>query len=622
MLLEAREVLAEVFGYPDFRPGQADAVAAVLSGRDAVVLLPTGSGKSICYQVPALVLRRRQAGTTLVVSPLIALMNDQVAALEAHGVQAAALHSHQQSSQQHASIEAFERGELDLLYVSPERSASRNFRSSLQRATVALLAIDEAHCVSQWGHDFRPDYLRLGELREQLDCPVVALTATATQAVVTEIETELGLRSPVPVRSGFARPNLEFAVLVARTQKMRLAELRAELDSSGLRPSRGAGRGIVYCSTRKTVESIAKTLRSEGFAVSYYHAGRTKLARERAQRAFDIGRTRVLVATNAFGMGVDLPDIRLIVHFQTPGSVEAYYQEAGRAGRDGEPARCVLYFGAGDLMTQRRLSQNSSRNAVLEARREKALEAIERYATSIRCRHQALVAHFTAGPLCSLREEPVCGRCDVCVDSNAVREQQRAVETNPEPVRVLAPEAKRGILAAVGRLRRPVGKTNLARALRGSRAKSLARGGLLTLPEYGSLAHYSEADIVAAVDELLDDGSLKRTGRKYPTVWIPGKSLRSAVREPSAAARRPNSRYGGTSSIARALDNYRRRKAKALKWKTYMVFQRKVILEIDRTEPQSLAELERIPGLGPAKVARFGDDILELVRAHRRSERG
>ena len=615
MLPEAREVLAEVFGYPDFRPGQADAVAAVLSGRDAVVLLPTGSGKSICYQVPALVLRRRQSGTTLVVSPLIALMNDQVAALEGHGVRAAALHSHQPSSQQHATIEAFERGELDLLYVSPERSASQNFRRSLHRAKVSLVAIDEAHCVSQWGHDFRPDYLRLGDLREQLDCPALALTATATQAVLTEIETELELRSPVPVRSGLARPNLQFAVLRVGTQKVRLAELRAELESSGLRTSRGAGRGIVYCSTRKTVETVAKTLRSERFAVGYYHAGRTQLARERAQRAFDVGRTRVLVATNAFGMGVDLPDIRLIVHFQTPGSVEAYYQEAGRAGRDGEPARCVLYFGAGDLMIQRRLSQSGSRNAALEARRENALEAMKRYATSIRCRHQALVDHFTASPVC---EEPVCGRCDVCVDSDAVREEQRAAETNPDPVRKLAREAKKVILSAVGRLRRPVGKTNLARALRGSRAKSLARGGLLTLPEYGSLANYSEADIVAAVGELLDDGSLKRTGRKYPTVWIPGKSLHSAGREPSAAARRPTSRYGG--SIARALDNYRRRKAKALNWKIYMVFQRKVMLAIERTEPRSLAELERIPGLGPAKVARFGHDILELVRAHGRSE--
>jgi ATP-dependent DNA helicase RecQ len=616
MLSEAREVLAEVFGYPEFRPGQAEAVAAALSGRDAVVVLPTGSGKSICYQVSAIVLRRRRAGTTLVVSPLIALMNDQVAALEAHGVRAAALHSHQPPSQQRSSIEAFERGRLDLLYVSPERSATPSFRRSLQRAQVALLAIDEAHCVSQWGHDFRPDYLRLGELREHLDCPALALTATATQVVITEVETQLELRRPVAVREGFARPNLHFAVFLARTQRARLEMLRGELDASGLRRTRGAGRAIVYCSTRKTVESVAKTLRSEGFAVGYYHAGRTKLARERAQRAFDLGRTRVLVATNAFGMGVDVPDVRLIVHFQTPGSIAAYYQEAGRAGRDGAPARCVLYFGAGDLMTQRLLSQNGSGNVALEARKAKALEEMERYATTVQCRHNALVAHFTADSASALD----CGRCDVCTDSDSVRQERRVVETEREPVRALAPEAKRLILAAVDRLRRPVGKTNLARALRGSRAKSVARGGLLTLPEYGALADYSEADIVAAVQELVDDGSLKRTGRKYPTVWIPGKSLRTVSRDPSSASRRPSSRYGG--AIARALDNYRRRKAKALKWKAYMVFQRKVMLAIDKAEPRTLTELERIPGLGPAKVARFGDDILEVVRAHATSRRG
>jgi ATP-dependent DNA helicase RecQ len=239
---------------------------------------------------------------------------------------------------------------------------------------------------------------------------------------------------------------------------------------------------------------------------------------------------------------------------------------------------------------------------------------MERYATSVQCRHQSLVAHFTARPR---GEDPVCGQCDVCTNSDAVREKQRAAETKREPVRPLAPEAKRVILAAVERLRRPVGKSNLARALRGSRAKSLARGGLLTLPEYGSLKSYGEADIVAAVDELLTEGGLKRTGRKYPTVWIPGKPLRGSARASTTSPPRRSSRYGG--SIARALDNYRRRKAKALKWKTYMVFQRKVMLAIERAEPQSVEELERIPGLGPAKVARFGDDILELVRAHGKS---
>jgi len=573
-----------------------------------VVLLPTGSGKSLCFQVPALVLRRNEEGTTLVISPLIALMNDQVAALESRGVRAAALHSHQPPAQQRETVDAFERSELDLLYVSPERSAAPSFRRSLDRATVHLLAVDEAHCVSQWGHDFRPDYLRIGELRRRLDCPTVALTATATQKVVSEIETHLELRHAIGVRSGFDRPNLQFAVLRAPSQKERLEALRSELDMAGLRPRRGAGRAIVYCSTRKTVETVAKTLRSEGFSVGYYHAGRTKLARERAQRAFDTSRTRILVATNAFGMGVDVPDIRLIVHFQTPGSVEAYYQEAGRAGRDGEPSRCVLYFGVGDLMTQRRLSQDGNANSTLEARKERALQAIERYATSVHCRHQLLVNHFTAS------DEPYCGRCDVCTDSETVQAEHDAAEANRSPSKALAPEEKRVIVAAVERLSRPVGRTSLARALRGSQAKSLSRGGLLTLPEYGALSDHSEADIVASVDELLANGDLKRTGRKYPTVWIPGKPLRRAAGERKSETKPRSSRYGG--AIARALDNYRRRKAKSLKWKTYMVFQRKVMLEIDRREPRSLSELERIPGLGPAKVARFGNDILELVRAH------
>ena len=592
-------------------------MAAVLSGRDAVVVLATGSGKSLCYQVPALVLSRRGDGATLVVSPLIALMNDQVARLEGLGVRAAALHSHQPSARQDASVRAFERGELDLLYVSPERSASERFRRSLARAEVGLVAIDEAHCVSQWGHDFRPDYLRLGELRHRLDCPAIALTATATDAVVSEIETLLELRRPVHVRSSFSRPNLSFAVQPIRAQKERLSALRSELDAADLRASRGAGRAIVYCSTRKSVESVAKAMRSEGFGVGYYHAGRTKLARERAQRAFDVGRTRVLVATNAFGMGVDLPDIRLIVHFQTPGSVEAYYQEAGRAGRDGDPSRCVLYFGPADLMTQRRLSRSEGGSRLLEARRESALQAMERYATTPRCRQLLLVRHFVDESTLTPDSAP-CGRCDVCTDADGVRLAQVETELSREPLRALTPEAKRTIVSAVERLRRPVGKSSLARALRGSRAKSLARGGLLTLPEYGALADFSEAEIVAAVDGLLESGSLKRTGRKYPTVWIPGKPIRGAsAGSGESGARRGRGRGG---AIARALDNYRRRKAKALKWKTYMVLQRKVILDIDRTEPQNLAELERIPGVGPAKLEKFGTDILELVRAHGRGQ--
>jgi len=620
---EARRVLTDVFGYPDFRAGQGEAIEAALEGRDAIVLLPTGSGKSICYQIPAIVAGRNGRGTTIVISPLIALMQDQVGSLVGRGIQAAALHSHQEEAEQSEAVASFLRGELDLLYVSPERAAKASFRRMLGRVEIALLAIDEAHCVSQWGHDFRPDFMLLAELRdvaELVDVPMIALTATATPVVMKEIETRLGLRKALIVRTGFDRPNLSFAVRAIRTENVRTEVVLEELDRAKIRGRGGRGRAIIYCSTRKVTERVAKALRSSGVRATHYHAGRTKLARERAQSAFEMGRTRVLVATNAFGMGIDLPDVRLIVHFQTPGSVEAYYQEAGRAGRDGDPAHCLLFFGLADLATQRRLAERSTTGAAQEQRRDDAIAEIERYATQEQCRHQALVSHFTGQV-----DEPECGRCDVClgevVDAEAAVGRGRAKVA----IEALPDEAKDTIVSAVDRLSRPVGRRNLAQALRGGKAKTLSRGGLLTLPEYGVLSDHTEDSVIAAIDSLLAEGRLQRTGKKYPTVWMPGKPVRSAKsargssRQGEGGSRtsaKSRSRYGG--DVARALDNYRKRTARALGWKTYMVFQRRVMLAIDRDEPDSLEALSRIPGLGPAKIERFGEDLLGLVREHRR----
>ena len=623
---EARRVLVDVFGYPDFRPGQGEAIEAALSERDAIVLLPTGSGKSLCYQIPALVAARRGQGTTIVISPLIALMQDQVGSLVGRGIQAAALHSHQDEAEQSQAVACFLRGELELLYVSPERAAKASFRRMMQRTPIALLAIDEAHCVSQWGHDFRPDYMLLSELREVVDAPMIALTATATPVVMKEIESRLGLCDALIVRTGFDRPNLSFAVRAIRTEAVRNEVVLEQLDQAGLRERRGGrqgrgnrGRAIIYCSTRKVTERVAKALRAAGLEVGHYHAGRTKLARERAQDAFEAGRTRVLVATNAFGMGIDLPDIRLIVHFQTPGSIEAYYQEAGRAGRDGDPAHCLLFFGRADLATQRRLSERSATSGALDERRNDALAGIERYATELRCRHQALVCHFTGQD-----DEPECGRCDHCRGDATLMEASFVRDESVSQIESLPDSARDLIVAAVDRLSRPVGRRNLAQALRGGKAKSLSRGGLLSMPEYGRLSEHSEDSVVAAIDGLLGEGRLQRTGRKYPTVWMPGKPVRTrktagADGEPASTRRaRSTSRYGG--DIARALDNYRKRTARALGWKTYMVFQRRVILAIDREEPDSIEALARISGLGPAKIERFGEDVLGLVRQHRRRD--
>ncbi|HEX2686723.1 MAG TPA: RecQ family ATP-dependent DNA helicase [Kofleriaceae bacterium] len=618
-LTDALAVLRERFGHTAFRPGQAAAIAAVLEGRDAAVLLPTGAGKSSCYQVPAVVAAHRGAGTTVVVSPLIALMNDQVDGLRARGIAAAALHSQKDDGEQRSTIGALVQGELVLLYVSPERAVQDGFKRLLGRARIAMLAIDEAHCVSQWGHDFRPEYMRLHELRDTVRAPVIALTATATPRVMAEIAGGLALRDPVTVRGDFRRPNLSFEVQHHRGDASRIEATIEALARAGLRQRTGWGRGIVYCSTRKKTEAVARALKAAGFAVGHYHAGRTGLVRARAQAAFALGRTRVLVATSAFGMGIDYPDVRVIVHFQAPGSLEAYYQEAGRAGRDGEPGHCLMLFGAADMMTQRRLHDGADGH-----RSEEALLALERYANATICRQQILCTHFTGTD-----DHPACSRCDACIDPEAVRGAGSARRDRPhvgfgEDGDLRGDEGSDGrprgsalgaavqqvILDAVAAAPRRVGRVNLARALRGSHAKAVVTQGLERLPHYATLAEVSEAQILATIDQLIRERRLVRRGRKYPTVGLPDPP-RSRSREPGPSVARPRQR---SSSVTLELDSYRKRMARQLKWKAYMVLQRGVIAAIDQQRPMSREALARIPGLGPAKIARFGDDILAVVR--------
>src|SRR5215218_4165973 len=333
--------LHERFGLQAFRPGQQEASLAVLEGRDLVAVMPTGAGKSLCFQLPALLLD----GTTIVISPLIALMKDQVDALRARGMPAAALHSGL-SPAERASAEAdLAAGRLKLLYVAPERLGNGSFRDAIIRARPARLIVDEAHCISQWGHDFRPDYRRLAAFRAELDVPAAAFTATATPEVRADIAAQLGLRNPLDLITGFERPNLTLAVEPCRSREDKAAALSRLVADMG-------PPGIVYAATRKAVELWADTLTGEGLRTGRYHAGLSDEERTRAQDDFLAGRFDVIVATNAFGMGVDKADIRFVAHAELPGSVEAYYQEAGRAGRDGQPSRCTLLFSPADARTQ------------------------------------------------------------------------------------------------------------------------------------------------------------------------------------------------------------------------------------------------------------------------------
>ncbi len=340
-LTAARQVLRDVFGYSEFRPGQPEVIASVLAGRDTLAVMPTGGGKSLCYQVPALLVG---GGLTVVVSPLLALMKDQVDALRQAGVAAAAVNSTMTREQQAGVMREATAGTLRLLYVAPERFGDGQFMASLRQARVALLAIDEAHCISQWGHDFRPSYRDLGDVRPKLGGPpVVALTATADPMVREDVMGRLRLRKPIVHVAGFDRPNLRFDVVRVRNQKEKVGGIADKLRELGKGES-----AIVYCGTRKKVEETTDLLQRQGIKCARYHAGMEDEERRRIQDAFARDALRVIVATNAFGMGIDKPDVRLVLHHDLTDSLESYYQEAGRAGRDGEPADCVLYYSPRD----------------------------------------------------------------------------------------------------------------------------------------------------------------------------------------------------------------------------------------------------------------------------------
>src|ERR1041385_953888 len=333
--------LRQHFGFEDFREGQRDVIASILEGKDAVVVMPTGSGKSLCYQLPALILD----GVTLVVSPLIALMKDQVDALHARGLPATFINSSISDTEQHARIDALRRRELKLVYIAPERFRRSRFTSALQQIPISLFAVDEAHCISTWGHDFRPDYLRLrGIIKSLGTVQTLALTATATPYVRSDIIQQLGLNQPQTFVSGFDRPNLSIEVVHTEKEREKIARIR-----NLAREIRGSG--IIYAATRKAVEQVGTKLKALDLKVSLYHAGLSDGQRAKAQDEFMSGRTQMIVATNAFGMGIDKPDIRFVVHYQMPGSIEAYYQEIGRAGRDGLPSTCVLLFNYADKNT-------------------------------------------------------------------------------------------------------------------------------------------------------------------------------------------------------------------------------------------------------------------------------
>jgi ATP-dependent DNA helicase RecQ len=590
-----------------------------MDGKDVVLLLPTGGGKSLCYQLPAVVLARAGQGPTLVVSPLVSLMEDQVARLRSLGVRAAALHRATAPRERDRVLQ--ELGTYELVYVAPERLAferagarrsSSRFLKALAQARPARVAIDEAHCISEWGHDFRPDYLALGFLKEELGAPMVAVTATATPAVLAEISRCLGLTEPVVVRTPFGRDNLALMVEHHRGDKARTQRLMELLREEGLGEDADAGRVVVYAATRARTTSVAKALRQSGFSVTHYHGGRTSGARATAQKSFETGKHAVMVATTAFGMGIDHPDVRMVIHVQSPGSLEAYAQQSGRAGRDGHPARCVLLYGPGDAATQARLRGEKPYPGVLEG-----WKALQDYAFGESCRMVALARRFGD------EETKACGRCDVCEAVEAVRERvdevraegaaraSAAADKRERDASVeLDEDQKDKIVRFVDGLRKPLGKRLVAAGLRGGRSKPVLRWKLPDNPLFGALKGVPEGAVIRAIEELLAAGKLASKGKKYPTVWIPEKRVRAKTDG------KPKAEGARSGTLRNALRDLRKREARRRRWKPYQVFPDKTLDAILEKRPASIADLMELPGIGPARIAKFSEAILTLVRRH------
>jgi ATP-dependent DNA helicase RecQ len=609
--------LSEQFGHEKFRPGQEEVVRAVLAGRDAMAVMPTGQGKSLCYQLPATLL----PGLTLVISPLIALMQDQVASMKQRKIMAAAFHSGLTGSEKHRVIQDLGQKRLQLLYLAPERMQHEGFLQLLRSLWVSLLVVDEAHCISQWGHDFRPDYLKIGRLRQELtNPPCLALTATATARVQTDLCKRLSLRDPFKLVAGFRRDNLALSVRPCQSRQEKLATLE--------RLVRDTERGtiLVYCATRRGVEEVAEWLGESHQSVGYYHAGLSDEERQLVHNDFRRGNVRILAATNAFGMGIDKSDVRLVVHFDIPGSLEAYYQEVGRAGRDGRPAACVLLFHERDLATQEYFIQQASHDtegAERAKRMKTLLQEMLGYVSVPTCRQLAILDYFSDE---AERALGPCGLCDRCVAP--------APRLSREVSRDDADSAK-AVLETVSWCRSRFGVSRIVEILRGSRSKTMQAYGAEDCPTYGTCRARSKLSMTGLVKDLIDSGYLQVEGAEYPTLDVTGKGQEvlqgiSAIllkqtekSQPDLPGKKPFREGTMAVVIPKAspadpqlyerLRQLRTELAEEEGVAAFVVFHDKTLKAIAGHKPVTPAALLEIPGIGALKAERYGRRVLEVV---------
>lgn len=636
----ALEALTRYFGYDSFRPGQQGIVEALLAGRDVLGVMPTGAGKSVCYQIPAAL----SPGVTLVISPLISLMRDQVDALNDLGMPAAFINTTQTPDEQAMVFAQAAAGQIKLLYVAPERLETGRFRDFAARTPISLIAVDEAHCVSQWGQDFRSSYLGIGDFIAGLPQrpPVGAFTATATERVRRDIVGLLGLRNPAVTVTGFDRPNLYFDVVKLETKYKAAWVARYVADH----PDES---GIVYCATRKTTEALADTLNQMGHPAVAYHGGMSPDAREAAQRDFITDKVPVVVATNAFGMGIDKSNVRYVIHHNLPESIEAYYQEAGRAGRDGEPSRCTLLWNESDIVTRRRLLDNDYENErltpeeqeIVRQSKRRLLDGMVGYCRTTDCLHRYMTRYFgqelspNAGSAAGediAADSSQSGRCGAC--SNC--------ESTFETIDVT--RVAQAISRCVHDVGQRVGSGKIVKILRGSRAQDLAWLNPERMPTFGMLKDVNEARVRDVLSQMATDGYLSIAEGRMPIVMFGARAAETAapdfhyeikrVERKSAAA--GSGRSGGVADTADsanvpgdALGSYipdddeeslfqklrelRRTIAQEIGKPPYIVFSDKTLRDMARIKPVTNAQFLAVNGVGQHKLDLYGQRFMQAI---------